>query len=107
MSATVVEALPSQTDPAPAGRRHVPAPDEVLVFTELDPASVIDNDSPPGQPCELITFGDTREHCPSCQTKHLKLVLRQRNVRMAHLFCPTCERCFDAHYPNGTAALTI
>jgi hypothetical protein len=37
----------------------------------------------------------------------LKLVLRQSAVRIAHLFCPDCASCFDAHYPNGTPALTI
>jgi hypothetical protein len=26
---------------------------------------------------------------------------------VAHLFCAECESCFDAHYPNGTPALTI
>jgi hypothetical protein len=26
---------------------------------------------------------------------------------VAHLFCAECESCFDAHYPNGTSALTI
>ena len=107
MCATDVEALPSQTEAAVPSRRHPPAPDDVLTFTELDPLSVIDDDNAPDQPCELITFGDTREYCPACQTKHLKLVLRQRNVRLAHMFCPACERCFDAHYPNGKSALTI
>jgi hypothetical protein len=33
--------------------------------------------------------------------------LRQQAVRVAHLFCAECESCFDAHYPNGTPALTI
>jgi hypothetical protein len=33
--------------------------------------------------------------------------LRQRAVRLAHLFCAECESCFDAHYPNGMSALTI
>jgi hypothetical protein len=34
-------------------------------------------------------------------------VLRQAQVRIAHLLCPGCESCFDAHYANGAPALTI
>ena len=60
-----------------------------------------------GQPLQVMTFGTVREICPKCQSGHLKLVLRQSAVRMAHLFCADCASCFDAHYPDGAPALTI
>jgi uncharacterized protein YbaR (Trm112 family) len=47
-----------------------------------------------------------REVCPKCQ-QHLKLVLRQARVRIAHLLCSGCDSCYDAHYANGSPALTI
>jgi len=93
--------------PTAPGRRHQPGPDEQLVLTELDPDSVIDHLEPPDSAIELITFGSVREACPVCATTHLKLVLRQRRVRTAHLFCSECLGCFDAHYSNGKSALTI
>jgi transcription elongation factor Elf1 len=55
----------------------------------------------------LTTFGLVREVCPKCQHNQLHLVLRQRAVRIAHLFCAGCASCFDAHYANGAPALTI
>lgn len=80
---------------------------EELVLTPLDPDAVIDHLDSPDEPVELITFGTVRETCPGCPTSHLKLVLRQRRVRIAHLFCSQCLGCFDAHYTNGASALTI
>jgi hypothetical protein len=86
-------------------RRHS-APDEYLVLSELNPGTVIDHLAADA-PMNLITFGNVREVCPKCAHRHLKLVLRQATVRIAHLFCADCESCFDAHYPNGAPALTI
>ena len=74
---------------------------------ELDGFGVLRELDGENAPVELITFGTVRETCPHCPQEHLKLVLRQRRVRMAHLFCATCQACFDAHYPNGAPALSI
>ena len=88
-------------------RRHQHAIDERLVLSELDPDAVIDQLDAEDGAIDLITFGTVRETCPRCQQPHLKLVLRQRRVRLAHLFCPECLGCYDAHYANGASALTI
>ncbi len=89
-------------------RREVSAP-PVLTLMELDPALVID-----GQRVEEGFLapdpglsGAMRETCPACGDVHLQLVLRQRQVKLAHLFCPQCTRCFDARYPDGSPALTL
>lgn len=99
---------PSETYAHPpesaACRRHV---DGKLVLSELNPLAVIDQPGDASVPLNLLTFGSVREICPKCQQTHLKLVLRQNSVRIAHLFCADCEACFDAHYPNGAPALTI
>jgi hypothetical protein len=87
-------------------RRHSAA-EEYLILSELNPRAVIDYVDDDDAPMKLITFGNVREVCPKCAHRHLKLVLRQATVRVAHLFCADCESCFDAHYPNGTPALTI
>jgi hypothetical protein len=81
--------------------------DDCLVLSELNPSSVVDHLDDEGEPLHVLTFGSVREVCPQCQSGHLKLVLRQSSVRIAHLFCTDCARCFDAHYPNGAPALTI
>lgn len=88
-------------------RRQQHANENRLQLTELDADAVIDHLAPPSEPIELITFGTVRETCPRCQEPHLKLVLRQRRVRIAHLFCSDCLGCYDARYPNGVSALTI
>jgi hypothetical protein len=88
-----------------SNRRH--CIDGNLVLSELDPLAVIARPENESAPLNLLTFGSVREICPKCQYTHLKLVLRQNSVRMAHLFCADCESCFDAHYTNGTPALTI
>lgn len=93
-------------DPAGASRRH----DELdcrLVLSELNPLAVIDRLDDESTPLNLLTFGSVREICPKCEQTHLKLVLRQNSVRVAHLFCADCESCFDAHYTNGAPALTL
>jgi hypothetical protein len=85
-------------------RQH---PDEALVLSELEADSVVDHLDDTDDAIELITFGTTRECCPKCRHTHLRLVLRQRRVRLAHLFCAECHSCFDAHYSNGNSALSI
>lgn len=89
------------------GRRHHQEQEHQLVLTELNPDQVIDHLEPEESSIDLITFGTVRETCPKCVQPQLKLVLRQRRVRLAHLFCADCLSCFDAHYGNGTSALTI
>lgn len=107
MSQYVIEAeVKEKPSFATAGRRHQHGTDEQLILSELDAELVIDH-SEPGDMMELITFGTVRETCPKCEEAHLKLVLRQRQVRMAHLFCGECHSCFDAHYVSGAPALTI
>lgn len=88
-----------------ACRRH--QVDGNLVLSELNPDAVIDQPDDASVPLTLLTFGSVREICPKCQQTHLKLVLRQDSVRMAHLFCADCESCFDARYRDGAPALTI
>lgn len=107
MSENLLEPEVGERGPHVQGRRHEHSIDEHLVLSELDPDAVIDHLDSPGEPVELITFGTVRETCPRCCTVHLKLVLRQRRVRIAHLFCGECLACFDAHYTNGASALTI
>lgn len=87
-------------------RRHHGAECD-LILSELNPLAVIDQLDDDSAPLSLLTFGSVRETCPKCQHTHLKLILRQDSVRMAHLFCADCESCFDAHYANGASALTI
>ncbi len=86
-------------------RRHHAASD--LILSELNPRAVVDNVGHDSAPLNLLTFGSVREVCPKCRRAHLKLVLRQASVRVAHLFCADCASCFDAHYADGAPALTI
>jgi hypothetical protein len=88
-------------------RRHQAANRSPLVLTEVDPHSVIDCPALDDTPLDLACFGAVREGCPKCGSAHLKLILRQTCVRAEHLFCPTCESCFDAHYESGAPALAI
>lgn len=106
MSQHLLESEAREHHHAQPGRRHHPD-DEELILTEFDPDKVIDHLEPEESAIDLITFGTVRETCPKCQHCHLKLVLRQRRVRLAHLFCADCLSCFDAHYSNGKSALTI
>ncbi|MFD2366246.1 hypothetical protein [Pseudoduganella sp. GCM10020061] len=76
-----------------------------LFLRELDPADVFDR--PQALSLPLLSFGTVRETCPHCAGQHLKLILRQETVRLAHLFCEHCHACFDARYANGRCALTI
>jgi hypothetical protein len=86
-------------------RRHQDPGD--LVLSELNPRAVVDEIDRDSVPLNLLTFGSVREVCPKCRQAHLKLVLRQASVRVAHLFCADCASCFDAHYADGAPALTI
>jgi hypothetical protein len=98
---------PPQQHATPTPRQRRNEAEDNLVLSELNPRMVVDHIDDEGQPLHVLTFGSVRESCPKCRTGHLKLVLRQSSVRMAHLFCADCTSCFDAHYPNGTPALTI
>lgn len=86
-------------------RRHAHVGMEHLFLRELDRADVFDRPDAPLLP--LQSFGAVRETCPHCTGQHLRLVLRQECVRIAHLFCQQCHSCFDARYANGRCALTI
>ena len=91
----------------PAQGRRQRHPDDSLYLTELNAQTVVDHADGGPVTVRLITFGTVRESCPNCAQTHLHLVLRQLNVRRAHLFCAECHSCFDAHYANGACALTI
>jgi hypothetical protein len=104
MSLHASETYAHPPDTAASRRRHV---DGNLVLIELNPLAVIEQPEDESIPLDLLTFGSVREICPKCQQTHLKLVLRQNSVRVAHLFCADCTSCFDAHYMNGAPALTI
>jgi hypothetical protein len=96
---------PASSHPVHGRRNHQHA-DDSLLLTELDPQVLVDyldGDAP----VNLMTFGSVRETCPKCMHSHLHLILRQRNVRTAHLYCAECQSCFDAHYASGAPALTI
>lgn len=95
-----------------AGIRQSPATEQragpaQLHLVQLDPQSVVDgvryDDSYLAD--EIRTCGTMRETCPVCAEGHLQLVLRQKNVRVAHLFCLECTRCFGAFLEDGTPAL--
>lgn len=105
MTAHVPDTTPYPRDNPPA-RRRPRGPDDNLVLSELSMEAVVDGAVTDGVPLNLITFGNVREVCPKCK-QHLKLVLRQARVRIAHLLCSGCDSCFDAHYVNGAPALTI
>jgi len=96
--------VPATAAPDTCRRHHE---DGDLVLSELNPCTVVDSLDNGSTPLNLLTFGSVREVCPKCQQTHLKLVLRQGSVRMAHLFCADCASCFDAHYADGAPALTI
>lgn len=88
------------------GRRRG-ADAEALLLTELNPHSVVDHPPDRNAPVQLQSFGTVREPCPKCQKASLNLILRQTNVRTAHLLCGACSSCYDAHYAGGAPALTI
>ncbi len=78
-----------------------------LVLVEIDPLAIVAgerHDNIYVAP-DVHTQGDMRETCPECKNVHLKLVLRQDDVRAAHLYCAQCLRCFDARFADGSPAL--
>lgn len=85
-------------------QRTGPAP---LYLVQLDPQSVVDgvryDDTYLAD--EIRTCGTMRETCPVCAEGHLQLVLRQKSVRVPHLFCLECTRCFGAFLEDGSPAL--
>lgn len=107
MSEHLIEPALHPARQAEARRRHQHGGDASLILSELDPDAVVDHLDPPEEPVDLITCGMVRETCPRCGAHHLKLVLRQRRVRIEHLLCSECLACFDARYANGSPALTI
>ena len=104
MSEHVLDPIAGEIGAFHHGRRHHAANQDQLVLSELNPDAVTDPLDADG---EVDSFGPVRETCPKCRNTHLKLVLRQHSVRIAHLFCVNCESCYDACYANGTPALTI
>ncbi|WP_229217517.1 hypothetical protein [Massilia forsythiae] len=104
---TLRETMSPPPPPNPNNSRRRNDAEGCLVLSELNPRMVVDHLDDEGQPLHVLSFGTLREICPKCQTSHLKLVLRQSSVRMAHLFCADCATCYDAHYSNGTPALTL
>lgn len=99
--------VPEKHSSQPGSSRRQHEGIDGLVLCELNPLVVVDRLDGEEIPLPLLTFGSVREVCPKCQHTHLKLVLRQTAVRIAHLFCADCESCFDARYPDGAPALTI
>jgi len=82
-------------------------PEPVLFLVELDPQRVVDGVRYDENYLadDVMACGTMRETCPICEEGHLQLVLRQKNVRVAHLFCIECTRCFGAFLPDGSPAL--
>jgi hypothetical protein len=80
-----------------------------LRLIEVERSSVVDAIRPQdGQLTDTVyAMGTMRELCPHCRTTHLKLVLRQKRVRHAHLYCEQCNKCFDARYLDGAPALEM
>lgn len=107
MNQHLIEQTSSKPPHIDLSRRLHNSAEDALILSELDPHMVVDHLDPDSAPLDLTAFGSVRETCPNCRDTHLKLVLRQGSVRIAHLFCVGCECCFDAHYPNGAPALTI
>lgn len=90
----------------PAAERRYHRNPEFLLFP-LDPRDIIDGQlTANGYLAEQVTnVGNMREHCPHCENVALQLVLRHKQVKRTHLYCPCCTRCFDALYPDGQSAL--
>ncbi len=89
--------------------RREQQPPPMLTLLELDPRTVIDGVRVEQgfEAQDAKTFGAMREFCPACQDVNLQLVLRQERVKIAHLFCPQCTRCYTASYPDGSCALSL
>lgn len=97
-------------NPVPQDMRNQGLTPPTLILTELNPLNIIE-----GQLTEegllateeITTCGAMRETCPFCEDEHLQLVLRQKAVKVAHLFCKKCTRCFHASYQDGSPALAL
>ena len=105
MSEHLLDPIACDSEALQSGRRHHAANEDRLFLRELNPDDVVDKLDYDGN--DPISFGSVRETCIKCKNTHLRLVLRQHSVRVAHLFCVKCESCFDACYANGTPALAI
>jgi hypothetical protein len=81
----------------------------VLTLIELNPSTITEGKRVGNgyQTPDTTTTGAMRETCPVCKDVNLQLVLRQEHVKIAHLFCTKCTRCYDARYPDGSCALSI
>lgn len=91
-------------------KRNDSEPQPILLLLELNPIAVVEGvrlEDDGYRTDDINTYGAMRETCPGCDSAHLQLVLKQTNVRRAHVFCPQCTRCFDALYEDGTSALTL
>ncbi|HAT31852.1 MAG TPA: hypothetical protein DCW29_13645 [Janthinobacterium sp.] len=91
----------------PLDNRQADAAMPALVLLEIDPAVVVNGERHDDVYVaeDVRTYGAMRETCPMCIGKHLQLVLRQKDVRLAHLFCANCTRCYDARFADGSSAL--
>lgn len=107
MSEHLLEPIKCNVQAVPPGRRHHAANEDRLYLRELNPDDVVDHLGHDGDGIGAVSSGSVRETCPKCENGHLRLVLRQHSVRIAHLLCGNCESCFDACYANGTPALTV
>lgn len=90
-----------------AESRHADAMMPALTLVELDPATIVCGEAFAAMYLaeDVRTCGEMRETCPHCKGVHLHLVLRQKDVRVAHLFCAGCTRCYDACFSDGASAL--
>ena len=82
---------------------------DLLLLIQVDPLAVVEgvavNDGYFAE--DIVLTGRMRETCPVCHSVHLKLVLRQDNVKRAHMFCEQCTRCFDACFQDGTPVFSV
>jgi hypothetical protein len=94
----------SSIGPFPDKRRNRLTP---LLLNQLDPCDIVDGVlmSAGYLGHDFVIAGEMRETCPECKTIPLQLVLLQPGVKRAHMLCPTCTRCFDACYEDGSSAL--
>ena len=95
--------------PTAAEHRNATTDMPPLVLVEIDPLAVVvaERRDDVYVADSVRTYGDMRETCPECKGVHLKLVLRQSDVRAAHLYCAQCTRCYDARFADGTSALNF
>ncbi len=96
--------------PLQSDARDPELPPPLLILTELNPMAIIEGvmlDDGFKADDEVVSCGQMRETCPHCTSTHLQLVLRQKAVKLAHLFCPNCTRCYHASYEDGSPALAL